>query len=98
MAKLGANVYRIAWVDYSRWLSGHDVVIHHGGAGIMWHCLPQEIPALGYPVDYDQFDHAARLEYSGKGIWLRGGLHQLTNAKPRLMELLSRRRVRANTR
>lgn len=74
------NFCRLSWVDYDRWLGCYDVVIHHGGAGIMWHCLKKGIPALVYPVDYDQFDHAARLEYSGNGIWLRGGLKKLEQA------------------
>lgn len=79
------NFYRLAWLDYTRWLPGYDVVIHHGGAGIMWH---QNIPALVYPVDYDQFDHAARLQRSGKGIWLKGGLREFEHAKPLLVKLV----------
>ncbi|POP47273.1 glycosyl transferase [Superficieibacter electus] len=82
------NFCRIPWVDYDCWLSHYDVVIHHGGAGIMWHCLKRDIPALVYPVDYDQFDHAARLAYSGKGIWLRGGLKKLEQAGALLREVV----------
>lgn len=82
------NFCRVSWVDYDRWLSRYDAVIHHGGAGIMWHCLKRNIPALVYPVDYDQFDHAARLEYSGKGVWLRGGLVSLEQAGSVLRKLV----------
>lgn len=82
------NFCRVSWVDYDRWLSRYDAVIHHGGAGIMWHCLKRNIPALVYPVDYDQFDHAARLEYSGKGVWLRGGLVSLEQAGSVLSKLV----------
>ncbi|AHG18365.1 glycosyl transferase [Chania multitudinisentens RB-25] len=81
------NFSRVSWVDYDRWLLRYDVVIHHGGAGIMWHCLKKGVPALVYPIDYDQFDHAARLEYSGRGIWLKGGLKSLENARPLLLRL-----------
>ena len=81
------NLYRLAWVDYDLYLSRYDAVIHHGGAGIMWHCLLQNIPALVYPVDYDQFDHAARLEYSGKGVWIKGGVQGLENAAEALINL-----------
>lgn len=83
------NFSRVAWVDYDLWFSRYDVVIHHGGAGVMWHCLKQGIPSLVYPVDYDQFDHAARLEYSGKGIWIRGGLRELAQAGPILKALVA---------
>lgn len=82
------NLHRLAWVDYDRYLSRYDAVIHHGGAGIMWHCLQQGIPALVYPVDYDQFDHAARLEYSGKGKWIKGGIKGLENANDALLKLV----------
>lgn len=81
------NFTRVAWVDYDRWLSRYDAVIHHGGAGIMWYCVNKGIPALVYPVDYDQFDHAARLEYCGKGIWIRGGLKELMQAGERIKAL-----------
>lgn len=33
------NFLRMHWVDYDAWLSRYDAVIHHGGAGIMWHCI-----------------------------------------------------------
>lgn len=82
------NVYRIPWVNYDLWLTRYDAVIHHGGAGIMWHCIENNIPALVYPVDYDQFDHAARLEWSGKGRWVKGGLKSLEKAGSMLQELL----------
>ncbi len=84
------NFSRIAWVDYDRWLGHYDAVIHHGGAGILWHCLTRHIPALVYPVDYDQFDHAARLEYSGKGGWLRGGIAALERAGEKLRQTVER--------
>lgn len=82
------NLYRLAWVDYDRYLPRYDAVIHHGGAGIMWHCLQQGITALVYPVDYDQFDHAARLEYSGKGVWIKGGIGGLENAAEALKKIV----------
>lgn len=83
------NVYRLSWVNYDNWLTRYDAVIHHGGAGIMWHCLEKNIPALVYPVDYDQFDHAARLDWSGKGVWIKDGLKGLVMAGSLLMALVS---------
>jgi len=85
------NFCRINWIDYDVWLAHYDVVIHHGGAGIMWHCIQKGIPALVYPVDYDQFDHAARIEFFKKGIWLRGGLEQLRDARELLTQLINNR-------
>ncbi|KLG14307.1 glycosyl transferase [Enterobacter cloacae subsp. cloacae] len=90
------NFWRSNWIDYDLWLSHYDVVIHHGGAGIMWHCIQKEIPALVYPVDYDQFDHAARIVFFNKGIWLRGGLEQLKDAREHLIQLTHHRYPVAN--
>lgn len=61
---------RLAYVNYAEHLASYDLVVHHGGAGIMYHCLQRAIPAVVYPVDYDQFDHAARLHAQGLAIWL----------------------------
>lgn len=83
------NFYRVPWVNYDSWLTQYDAVIHHGGAGIMWHCLEKRIPALVYPVDYDQFDHAARLVWSGKGAWIKGGLKGLERAGPLLLGVVN---------
>ncbi|WP_299997256.1 glycosyltransferase [uncultured Cedecea sp.] len=83
------NVVRLPWVNYETCLQYYDLVIHHGGAGIMYYCLRQNIPTLVYPVDFDQFDHAARLEVAGKGVWLKGGLSALINARATIEQLLA---------
>lgn len=65
------NFWRLPWVDYGRHLHRYDLVVHHGGAGVMYHGLAAGIPAVVYPMDYDQFDHAARLEHARAALWLR---------------------------
>lgn len=67
-----ANFHRLAYVSYARDLSRYALVVHHGGAGVMYHTLAAGLPALVLPLDYDQFDHAARLEAAGVARWLRG--------------------------
>ncbi len=62
---------RRAWVDYPTWIPAMSAVLHHGGAGAMWECLRAGVPALVLPRDYDQFDHAARLESAGVALRLR---------------------------
>ena len=62
------NVHRIGFVSYARDLSRYAVVVHHGGAGALAHALAAGTPALVLPVDYDQFDNAARLEVAGVGL------------------------------
>jgi UDP:flavonoid glycosyltransferase YjiC (YdhE family) len=60
-----ANFQRLSFVDYAAHIKNYDLIVHHGGAGIMHHCLAAGIPAIVYPRDYDQFDNAARLHYAG---------------------------------
>ncbi len=64
-------LHRHAWVDYPSWAPRMRAVLHHGGAGIMWECLRAGVPALVLPNDYDQFDHAARLQAAGVALRLR---------------------------
>lgn len=62
---------RFSYLDYEKHISSYDLVIHHGGAGIMYYCLRNAIPSIVFPIDYDQFDNAARLEHNGLSIWLK---------------------------
>lgn len=64
-------LHRHAWVDYPSWVPRMRAVLHHGGAGVMWECLRAGVPALVLPNDYDQFDHAARLQAAGVALRLR---------------------------
>jgi len=64
------NVIAYRYINYAAHIEHYDCVVHHGGAGIMYYCLQASIPAIVYPVDYDQFDHAARLEYYGYAVRL----------------------------
>lgn len=65
------SLRRHAWVDYPSWVPRMRAVLHHGGAGVMWECLRAGVPALVLPNDYDQFDHAARLQAAGVALRLR---------------------------
>lgn len=59
------NFHRLGYVSYDRDLARYSLIVHHGGAGVLFHTLRAGLPALVLPVDYDQFDHAARLEAAG---------------------------------
>ncbi|MFZ2754623.1 MAG: nucleotide disphospho-sugar-binding domain-containing protein [Lysobacteraceae bacterium] len=75
---------RHAWVDYPSWVPQMRAVLHHGGAGVMWECLRAGVPALVLPNDYDQFDHAARLQAAGVAV----RLHHPREIGPALRRLL----------
>jgi UDP:flavonoid glycosyltransferase YjiC (YdhE family) len=60
------RVYR--YLDYERFLTRFDAVVHHGGAGITYHGLRAGLPAVVWPQDYDQFDFAARLSHYGLAV------------------------------
>ena len=59
------NLTQLPWVDYARHVRRYALVVHHAGAGILYRCLAEGVPALAWPRDYDQFDNAARLERAG---------------------------------
>jgi UDP:flavonoid glycosyltransferase YjiC (YdhE family) len=79
-----AALQRHAWVDYPGWIPRMRAVLHHGGAGVMWECLRAGVPALVLPKDYDQFDHAARLQASGVALRLRHP-REIAEALPRVL-------------
>lgn len=64
-ARVEANVHEYAFISYAEHLARYDLVVHHGGAGVALQTLAQGTPALVYPLDFDQFDNAARLEAAG---------------------------------
>lgn len=65
------NFHRHDFIAYNEFLSRCDLVVHHGGTGILLHCLKLGLPAVVIPGDFDQFDHAARLEHAGVARWAR---------------------------
>lgn len=68
---LPADVVVHDYVDYARDLSRFDAIVHHGGAGVLGHALAAGLPAVVWPVDYDQFDHAVRLVDAGVAVRVR---------------------------
>jgi UDP:flavonoid glycosyltransferase YjiC (YdhE family) len=56
------------YIPYDQHLGQFRAVLHHGGSGVMYSCIDQGIPALVRPLDYDQFDYAARIEHHRLGI------------------------------
>ncbi|WAC19250.1 glycosyltransferase [Luteolibacter sp. SL250] len=62
------NFQRHPFISYDLHLPCYDLVIHHGGSGILHHCLKHGIPAVVMPMDFDQFDNAARLVWAGTAV------------------------------
>lgn len=75
-AELPERVVVHDYISYLRDLPRFDAVVHHGGAGVLGHTLAAGLPAVVWPVDYDQFDHAVRLVDAGVAVRLLqpGGL------------------------
>jgi UDP:flavonoid glycosyltransferase YjiC (YdhE family) len=65
------NFVRLPFVDYQQFMGRYVLIVHHGGAGVMHHTLAAGLPAVVYPLDYDQFDHAARLQHAGLARWVK---------------------------
>lgn len=67
-APCAGNLHEYQYVSYADHLSRYDLVVHHAGAGILHHCLSHGKPSVVHPLDYDQFDYAARLVEAGLAI------------------------------
>jgi UDP:flavonoid glycosyltransferase YjiC (YdhE family) len=67
---LEPSFHRYPFVSYAEHIGSYDLVVHHGGSGIVWHCLSRGIPAVVMPLDFDQFDYAARLFVAGAARWV----------------------------
>lgn len=90
--KSNNQCFRFSYINYECYLPKYDFVIHHGGAGILYYCLQYAKPSIVIPQDYDQFDHAARLEALNFAIWLKN-VKEISIA---LQTLLMDRRIEQN--
>lgn len=70
-ARRKGNFQRHDFISYDEFLCRYDLVVHHGGTGILLHCLKLGLPTVVIPADFDQFDNAARLEHAGVARWAR---------------------------
>lgn len=62
------NLTVLPYVSYARDLARYDLVAHHGGSGVLNQTLAAGLPSVVTPVDYDQFDHAARMVAAGLAV------------------------------
>lgn len=78
------TVYRS--VPYERsMMERYSAAIVHGGTGITYACLRSGIPMVVWPHDYDQFDHAARIEHAGVGVLTRGYTQEMMGLVDRVL-------------
>ncbi|WP_395740681.1 glycosyltransferase [Prosthecobacter sp.] len=69
------NFQEHCFISYARHLPRYALVVHHAGAGILNHCLYHGIPSVVMPLDYDQFDNAARLVSHGLAVRAKKHVH-----------------------
>jgi UDP:flavonoid glycosyltransferase YjiC (YdhE family) len=88
MATVGpavANYREFAYLSYHEHLPRYDLVVHHAGAGVMNYCLHHGVPAVVHPMDFDQFDNAARLVDAGVALAAR----KIQDLEPAILRALS---------
>ncbi len=80
------NFYTCEYIDYQQYIHRYDVVMNHGGTGVMYAALSQGVPILAWPQDYDQFDHTARLVWHGLGLKCRPNVNAIVHDLQRLLQ------------
>ncbi len=78
------NFHEYAFISYTDHLPRYDLVVHHAGTGIMNHCLRHGVPAVVHPLDFDQFDYAARLVAAGVALPAK----RLTDLEPAILRAI----------
>ncbi|MFT6833552.1 MAG: UDP:flavonoid glycosyltransferase YjiC (YdhE family) [Planctomycetota bacterium] len=66
--QIGPSGFEFPYIPYGKNLGNYAAIVHHGGSGISYAALSEGVPAAVWPHDYDQFDHAAQIEYHGFGL------------------------------
>ena len=67
------NLSIVDFIPYDERLGRYHLAVVHGGPGVTYACLAQGVPLAVWPKDYDQFDHAVRIERLGVGRRVRRG-------------------------
>ncbi len=70
---LPPNLSIVDFIPYDERLARYHLAVVHGGTGVTYACLVQGVPLAVWPKDYDQFDHAVRIERLGVGRRVRRG-------------------------
>lgn len=67
LPEVPSNWQAFDYIPYDDRLAQYDLALMHGGTGIAYACLARGVPMVVWPHDYDQFDHAVRIEALGAG-------------------------------
>ena len=67
------NMRLVDWLSYSRTMPECALVICHAGHGTLARALASGCPVLAVPHSGDMGENAARAEWAGVGVRLRGG-------------------------
>ncbi len=80
------NLVVLNSVPYDERLRQYKVAIVHGGTGLVYACIQNGLPMLVWPHDFDQFDHAARVNYHGLGLWQKPRVDSTVDALRKLVK------------
>ena len=67
------NLHFFGYLPYTpESFSKYDLIVNHGGTGVLYTAMTAGVPQLIWPQDYDQHDNAARIAAHGLGLRTRG--------------------------
>ena len=88
------NLHFFSYLPYTpESFRNYDVIVNHGGTGVLFTAMMAGVPQLIWPQDFDQPDNAARVNVHGLGLRTRGKPKDMTAKIIRILENDSYREV-----
>jgi UDP:flavonoid glycosyltransferase YjiC (YdhE family) len=81
------NLHFYGYMPYTpETFRNYDVIVNHGGIGVLYTAIMAGVPQLIFPQDYDQHDCAARIAFHGLGLRTRGNPQRIVAEIRQLLE------------
>ena len=81
------NLHFYGYMPYTpETFRNYDIIVNHGGNGVMYAATLSGVPQLVFPQDFDQHDNAARVAFHGLGLHSRGKPQNIVAEIKQLLE------------
>jgi UDP:flavonoid glycosyltransferase YjiC (YdhE family) len=81
------NLHFYGYMPYtSEAFQNYNVLVNHGGIGVMYASMTSGVPQLIWPQDFDQHDNAAQIDYHKAGLRTNGKVKDIVEKIKQLVE------------